>query len=68
MIMKTGNAMKEFSFKVVAGLLYKLVLEVGESEYCEKEDETVLEEVPSLEECPVNVDTVYHFTAPVLSH
>ncbi len=44
--------------KVVAGLLYNLVLEVGESEYCEKDGDSSLETVPSLEECPVNVDTV----------
>lgn len=44
--------------KVVAGLLYNLVLEVGESEYCEKDGDSPLETVPSLEECPVNVDTV----------
>ena len=34
------------------------MLEVGESDYCEKDGDSSLEIVPSLEECPVNVDTV----------
>ena len=43
----------------MAGLRYNLELEVGESDYCEKEDDVPLESAPSIEECPVdNMDTV----------
>ena len=45
--------------QVVAGLRYNLALEVGESEYCEKDNDIPLEVAPSLEDCPVsNLDTV----------